>query len=191
MSFTVIGCSTFKSSIMENQEKQGIYQGDERLAFQLAYKTMEKIFPGNPINDIDGPIRGFSGLETFGPDWYSTALRIIPAIAKDENNKEIFGYYYEVSGEGTIPIGPNKDAEVYSLYKEYLKKELKYTNASGILRSEYKLDRDRWRLSESIIPKNNEQKSKEERLNELKILFEKGLINEDEYALGKNKIIME
>jgi len=89
------------------------------VAFRLAYEAIAETLPGRPISEVQGPIRGYSGLFTFALDDYTQLILVVPAAGKTESGEGVRGYYFEVSGSGTsILQGRLKNIALFDAIRE-------------------------------------------------------------------------
>ena len=188
------GCSTHMSSLRADDGRSVIYVGEESAIFNAAYFAMYEVFPNSPIQDVDGPIRGFSVLRRFLSDWYRTQVRIVPASGLDKRGTRQFGYYFEVSGQGTYSTGPYRDRQVVAVLGDLISETMTPVEVTMVERGEYEYDRDRWRLRESedeAVEASNQLESLASRLRQLEDLLENELITDEEYAARREKILEE
>ena len=80
----------------------------EQQAFTIALEAYAVLTPKQSVDDIvDGNRRGYNADERFALDYWSNHVFVIPAIGTDATGKDVHGYWYDMSGSGTlIPTGP-------------------------------------------------------------------------------------
>jgi hypothetical protein len=144
------GCASHKSPLQEAEGNQFIFvTDDETEIFKIAHSTIAELAPSFPITDFDGPIRGYSVTRISLIDRYTSVVRIFPATGKTLSGQTVFGYYPEVSGNGTLFDGPSFNEKLYAKILAALEQTATRTNVASLNRSKYKFDSDRWRLTDS------------------------------------------
>jgi hypothetical protein len=185
-------CSTHRSSLRAEDGGELLWAVDERQAFNAANSALAEVFPSEPVFDLDGPVMGFSVRRRFGSDWYNTMVRVFAATGRDSSAREIYGYYYEVSGEGTYFSGPSGDSEVFQGVWRRLSGISKPAKVTGAARAEYRLARDRWRLkpeqagTQAAQPPAMDAKA---RLEYLEDLQRRKLITDEEYRVKRQQVV--
>lgn len=191
----LVSCQTHMSSLDTTDGTTSIYVGDEAEIFSATYFSLNSVFPNEPIADIDGPIRGFMVSRRVLVDYYDTMVRVFPVRGTDDKGDEHHGYYFEVSGKGTLANGPAKDRQVIEKLRQQLGELAPPVEISNIIRAEYRLERERWRLSETDSGSETQSTSSDlslaERLRRLDALREDGLISESEYTQRRSEILDE
>lgn len=187
---SLAGCTTHMSSVRDAPDGPVVFVLEESQVFNLVYDAMVAAFPSAPVFDLDDPIRGFHVTRRFGPDYYTTIARIFPAIGVDLTGTPTDGYYFEVSGEGTYFDGPSKDKRLYGDILSRLRSAAIVVRVTGLHRSEYLLDRDRWRLQSGANAQDSESAQDiAERLSRLEQLHEAGAITDEEYKKKRADIV--
>jgi hypothetical protein len=193
--FILVGCcaacSTHNSSLKRDGSAAKLYVvDDEARVFAAGFGAMTEVFQHDPVIDIDGPIRGFRVHRTFLGDDYRTILRIFRASGHTGSGDLVKGYYFEVTGEGSLFDGPSGDHRVFGETDRRLVAIGHVVEVTGVERTDYVLDRDRWRLRGGAGDVATPKGSMQSRLEELEELKRKGLVTTDEYA-SKRKAILE
>lgn len=200
VSFLLFGCATHKSTL-QDREQYIFVTNDEEAIFNAAYDAMLDGRRETPIGDITGPIRGYSLTRKWALDYWTSMIRVFPAVGKNNEGVEVRGYYPEVSGEGTLILrGPPMDSTIYESALERFEKVAVKTKVQGIKRGEYLLERDGWRLNskgslreggtlkiEGLKSNNNT----EDRLQKIYKLKQQGVITEEEYQKLRTSILSE
>jgi hypothetical protein len=192
------GCSTHISALQAAPNEQILYKLDEKKAFELAHEAFTEAAPSYPIEDLNGPVRGFVVYRRFSIDHYTTMARIFRGKGEDSRGISHFGYYLEVSGNGTYLDGPSFDQDVYDGIISKWKGSGEEVKVRQIARAEYIYDRDRWRLSDrpserepagKAVIGQSQENSIRNKLRTLKKLRDEGLINNEEYNIKRAEIL--
>ena len=189
-SIAILGCATHQSSLKTEAGSEEIYVIDEAELFNDIYGVVSEVFPKNPVFDIDGPIRGFYVLRRFGPDHYTSMVRIFPASGYSETGI-VEGYYIEVTGEGAYFDGPKKDRQTYDQIMNQLGQNAARVIVRNAQRGEYKLERDRWKLKEESGSTRTHTEDVKERLMKLEDVYNSGLITKEEYDSKREEILSD
>lgn len=183
-------CSThFDTSKREGTEGYTIYRLSQEEAFAIAYKAIVTILPGRKISKIDGPVKGFSTWSRFVLDTYTQQVIVIPMKGTTKDGKTVEGFSFEVSGSGTSGSGRATNVSLYKTIQE----NLNQMNVGAIVS---RLERGAYTnpvFGKTHNPSETLPSSSatvEERLKELKRLFEQGLISQKEYQ-DKRTVVIE
>ena len=82
---------------------QVIYQISEEKAFTSALKAYAILLPKQSVDDVvEGSRRGYSADERWGLDYWTHRVIVVPAVGTDASGNEVHGYWYDISGSGTL-----------------------------------------------------------------------------------------
>jgi hypothetical protein len=200
ISLFMFGCATHKSTVQDDV-KYIFVTDDEEAIFNAAYDAMLDGRKETPIADVTGPIRGYSLTRKWALDYWTSMIRVFPAVGKTKDGKQVRGYYPEVSGEGSLILrGPSMDSTIYEAALDRFAQIGQKTQVYSIQRANYLLERDGWRLNSKAslreggtlkIEGIEAQANTEDRLQKIYKLKQQGVINEDEYQKLKTKILSE
>lgn len=145
----VAACATHRGPTASGASNQHLFAtSDEKAVFQAAYDALIEGFPSAPVQDIDGPVRGFTLTRKWALDYWTTTIRVFPATGTTPDGRAVTGYYVEVSGDGTLILrGPSMDKRVYEAAHRQLAQLGRQEAVSHLARGAYQLERDRWRLN--------------------------------------------
>ncbi|WP_298722420.1 hypothetical protein [uncultured Oceanisphaera sp.] len=198
--FLLFGCATHKSTL-QNSEQYIFVTNDEEAIFNAAYDAMLDGRRETPIGDITGPIRGYSLTRKWALDYWTSMIRVFPAVGKNDDGVEVRGYYPEVSGEGTLIFrGPSMDSAIYESALERFEKVAEKTKVRGVKRAKYLLERDGWRLNSKgslreggtlKIEGIESSSNTEDRLQKIHKLKQQSVITEEEYQKLRASILSE
>jgi hypothetical protein len=197
------GCNAHRSPLQSPEGEQALYLiNSEQDAFGAAYDALSEAAAGTPVFDLDGPIRGYRLKRVFFIDQYTTIVRVFAGTGTSSDGTTARGYYAEVSGSGTLFDGPSFDKGVYNSILDKFKKVGREVLVSRLKRGKYKLNRDRWRLTDTpslrdggtILLKNSppspsRKSSVTKRLDELERLKAEGQITDKEYQSIRSKVL--
>lgn len=202
LTLTLAACATHRSPTAKSSEPAFLFvTDDERAVFQAAYDAMLDGRRESPIEDIDGPIRGFTLTQRFALDYWTSSIRVFPATGVTSDGRTVSGYYPEVSGDGSLIIrGPAMDKRIYESALQRMSSVGSRVEVVSLARGEYRFDRDQWRLNASPSPRDGgtislqgaasmQSRTVTERLRELDALLEGGAISKGEYEDARKKII--
>ena len=179
------GCSTHQTTLKQHGGYK-IYVIDEKDIFAITYQEMSETVDNEMVNEVDGPERGFSTRLTFGIDSYNVYVKIVPVEGVSMDGSLVKGYFVELSGKGTYPT--SRPRKIINNIQNRLDQTGKGVAVTSYKKSAYSLERDRWRLNSA--PSSRESgDSVVEKLLQLKILHEEGVISEEEYRLKKSELI--
>lgn len=197
ISFVAIlaGCATNFSTLQpDNSAKQIIYAIPEEQAFQIAFSSLAQVLPGNEITDIDGPVKGYSATFRFLLDTYSQQVLVIPASAKDGDNRDIRGYYFEISGSGSsIVQGRSKNIRLFETISSSAQSTGKAVVVSGVNREPYA--GALWKQGEASKQSPAHALNPEggtdalTLIERLKQLRDRGIITDEEFDLKKKELL--
>lgn len=183
-------CSThFDTSQQEGVDGRTIYQLPQEQAFAIAYNAIATVLPGRKISEIDGPVKGYSTWFRFVLDTYTQQVLIVPAKGISKSGAPVEGFYFEVSGSGSsIVQGRAKNVSLY----ETIQAELDKLNVAVVVPQ---IERESYKepvFATKGGPTGSPQPgggTVADRLDELKDLWDRGLISEKEYSDQRAKII--
>jgi hypothetical protein len=198
----LVGCATHQSPYTEG-EKDVFVTTNEGEIFQAAYDAVLEGRKESPIVELDGPIRGYALTQKWGLDSWNSMIRVFPAKGTTAEGKIVFGYYPEVSGEGTLILrGPAMDKRIYGAALERFGQVGQRVRVTRIERANYRLERDRWRLQSTALlrdggsitvevpsQKGGMHGDVEERLKRAQSMRDRSLISEDEYVKVRAEIL--
>ena len=193
------GCASSSTTLARPDLGPGqfIYRISEENAFTLALDAYARLLPKQSVDDVvEGPRRGYSADQRFALDWYTHRTLVIPAIGTDANGREVHGYWFDISGSGTMPIsGSAKHKELRQFLEDALAGTGTATVVTNLRDGSYETDgraylglkRDArdikaagWRPTGS---------GNAERLGELKTMRDRGLITNEEYEAKRREIL--
>jgi len=187
--FGLSACSThFDTSKKDGVDGLIIYKLSQEQAFNIAYNAISTVLPGRKISKIDGPVKGYSTWSRFVLDTYTQQVTVIPANGRTENGVAVEGFYFEISGAGTSGSGRMTNVTLYETIQENLNQLSVAATVTRIERGTYSEPVFK-NSSNSIEPLGSRPATVEERLGELKTLFDRGLITEQEYNVKREAII--
>jgi hypothetical protein len=84
-----------------------IYRISEEKAFRTVLDAYAVLLPMQSADDIvDGVRRGYNADERWGLDYWSHRVLVVPAVGIDASGAEVHGYWFDISGSGTLmPVG--------------------------------------------------------------------------------------
>lgn len=187
------GCTTNYSTLTSaNSASKTIYEISEAQAFQLASNAITDTFPGNAINELTGDQRGYSTNFLAPPmyvDSYTQVVKVYPVSGLKEDQVALRGYYFEVSGKGSSFVqGQAKNKQLFDTVRAYADRTGKGVLVTNIARRPYEIQPIK---KNGISEISNQEliKSDSARLEQLKNLFDKGLISESEYQAKRKQIL--
>jgi hypothetical protein len=198
LALTATGCATSHSTLVRPDQggAQVIYRISEQQAFTIALEAYAVLTPKQSVDDIvDGNRRGYNADERFALDYWSNRVFVIPAIGTDATGKDVHGYWYDMSGSGTlIPTGPART--------KFLRMILSRLDATGtatvvtnVRDGKYETDgraylglkRDARDIKlQALQPPGS---GTADRLDELKTMRDRGVITEEEYETKRSQIL--
>lgn len=183
----LVGCSTHQTTLKQDGGYK-IYAIEEQKIFQLTYQEMIAIVDDEIVNEIDGPERGFSTRLTWGLDWYNVIIKIVPVEGVDKQGNNVKGYFVELGGKGSYPTSRPK--EVITNIQRKLNESGTGVMVTSYRKSNYVLDRDRWRLNEKPSAREKGE-SPIDKLLKLKVLKDEGAITDEEYERKKSELLKQ
>ena len=180
------GCSTHYTSLKQNDGYK-IYTIEERKIFQLTYQEMTSKVD-EMVKEIDGPERGFFTRMTFGLDRYDIFVKIVPVEGVSLSGENVKGYFVELKGKGTILSSQSKANEIRDNIHRKLEESGTGVMVSSFRKSNYVLERDRWRLNEKPSARESGDPVMD-KLLKLKVLRDEGVLTEEEYQSKKAELL--
>lgn len=199
MALVATGCATSHTTLVRPDQggAQVIYRVSEEKAFTTALEAYAVLTPKQSVDDIvDGNRRGYNADERWGLDYWSNRVLVIPAIGTDASGNDVHGYWYDISGSGTlIPTGPGR-TKFLRLILSFLDATGTATVVTNVRDGKYETDgraylglkRDA-RDIKAGSRSSGDNKGETDRLSELKSMRDKGLITEDEYQVKRRQIL--
>lgn len=186
LSLFISACTTQISSLKQGDNTE-IYKISEKEIFQIIYNVMSNTDEKLIVKEIQGVERGYEVVNTFGLDWRSTTVRVIPIEGVDLYGEKVKGYYYTVLERANTPL-------LNTGIIEDLKERLDQTNTKIVLtkfwKTDYEYERDDMRLNKT--PSLREKKPDiSSRLLKLKKLLEQEVITIEEYQEKRKNILNE
>lgn len=191
------GCATSHTTLVRPDQggAQVIYRISEEKAFTTALEAYAVLTPKQSVDDIvDGHRRGYNADERWGLDYWSNRVFVIPAIGTDASGNDVHGYWYDISGSGTlIPIGQHRTRFV-RLMLSWLDATGTATVVTNVRDGSYETD-GRAYLGLKRDARDIKAGSRStgagsaERLSELKTMRDKGLITGEEYEAKRRQIL--
>jgi len=178
-------CSTHKNTLKQDGGYK-IYEIEEQKIFQITYQEITSIVDDEIVNEIDGPERGFATRMTFGLDWHDVIVKIIPVEGVSLSGERVKGYFVELGGKGTYPTSRPK--KIIDNIQKKLEEFGRGVMVSSYGKSNYILERDRWRLNEHPSAREAADPVMN-KLLKLKALREEGILTEDEYQSKKEELL--
>lgn len=129
----ICGCSSHYTTL--NPDKSGhstIYNIQPDKALEIAQWSLLHTIPGHAVSEINGPMKGYSSYTRFAFDTYAQQVLAIGAKGTDENGKEVCGFYFEVSGQGSSGSGRSYNASIFKNLKKRLKDTGAETNVTNM-----------------------------------------------------------
>lgn len=196
---TSFGCSTHSTTLVRSEqgEERVIYRISEEKAFTIALDAYAILLPKQSVDDIvDGQQRrGYSADQRFALDWYTHRVLVIPAVGTDGGGHEVHGYWFDISGSGSMPISGNtKHQEFLRVIQESLDATGTRTVVTNVRDGSYETDgraylglkRDARDIKSGVRSPGT---GNADRLSELKTMRERGLITEEEYQAKRRQIL--
>jgi hypothetical protein len=194
----ITGCSAHSTTLLRDGPSAGqvIYRISEETAFTAALEAYAVLFPKKSVDDIvDGHRRGYNADErNWAGDWWHHRLLVIPAIGTDASGNEVYGYWYDYSGGGTFAPTTQQTTGLLQFIRAWLDASGTATVVTNLRDGQYETDgraylglkRDARDIRPGLrLPAG----SNADRLNELKVLRDKGLVTEEEYQAKRRQIL--
>lgn len=176
--------------------KQVIYRISEEKAFTIALDAYAQLLPKQSVDDVvEAGRRGYSADQRFALDWYTHRVLVIPAVGTDASGREVRGYWFEISGSGSMPIsGGAKHKEFLRVIEDALAATGTATAVTNLRDGKYETDgraylglkRDARDIKAGLRTSGADAA---DRLRELRTLHDRGLITEEEYAAKRRQIL--
>jgi hypothetical protein len=192
------GCASSSTTLSRRDLGPGqfIYRISEEKAFTIALDAYARLLPKQSVDDVvEGRRRGYSADQRFALDWYTHRILVVPAIGTDTNGREVQGYWFDISGSGSMPIsGSAKHKE----FRQFLEDTLAATGTATVVTNlrdgSYETDghaylglkRDARDVKAGWRPASS---GSAERLAELKTMRDRGLITDEEYEAKRRAIL--
>lgn len=193
---SMAGCSTHNTTLAGHGSGGGqvIYRISENQAFTITLDAFAEVLPKQSLFDITGVRRGYQSTWRWGLDTYSQKVLIIPAVGTDATGREVHGYWFDVSGEGTSGSGMAKNRALYRRIQESLDATGTATVVIKVRDGRYETDghayRAKGRDAREVVPASPPSgRSVADQLRELKALHEQGLITDEEYEKNRKQIL--
>jgi hypothetical protein len=192
------GCATSSTTLVRPDLGAGqvIYRISEEKAFTIALDAYALLLPKQSVDDVvDGRRRGYSADQRFALDWYTHRVLVIPAVGTDPGGREVHGYWFDISGSGSMPIsGSAKHKEFLRVIEDALAETGAATVVSNLRDGNYETDGHAYlglkRDARDIkAGRQSTGAGNAARLGELKRMRDQGLITEDEYVAKRRQIL--
>ena len=192
------GCASSSTTLARPDlgSKQVIYRISEMQAFTIALHAYARLLPKQSVDDVvEAGRRGYSADQRFALDWYTHKVLVVPALGTDANGREVTGYWFDISGSGSMPIsGGAKHREFLKVIGDALAATGTATAVTNLRDGEYETDgraylglkRDGRDIKIGSHPSGT---GTVERLGELKAMYDKGLITDEEYQAKRRQIL--
>jgi hypothetical protein len=198
MALVTTGCATSSTTLVRPDQggAQVIYRISEEKAFTTALEAYAVLLPKQSVDDIvDGLRRGYNADQRFALDWYSHRVLVIPGAGTDARGNEVHGYWFDISGSGTMPIsGKMKSSEFLRMILASLDATGTATVVTNVRDGSYETD-GRAYLGLKRDARDIKMGSRSpgaggaDRLSELKTMRDKGLITGEEYEAKRRQIL--
>lgn len=197
MALVAAGCTASTTLVRRDQgEGQVIYRISEEKAFTVALDAYADLLPKQRVDDIvDGLRRGYNAKQRFALIWYSHRVLVIPAVGTDASGSEVHGYWFDISGSGSMPIpGSIKSNELLTRILEALDATGTATVVTNLREDRYETDGRAYRAEgrdgrDVRTRPRSSGTSDADRLSELKSMRDKGLITREEYEAKRRQIL--
>ncbi len=192
------GCASSSTTLLRPDLGPGqvIYRISEEKAFTIALDAYALLLPKQSVDDVvDGRRRGYSADQRFALDWYTHRVLVIPAVGTDSRGREVHGYWFDISGSGSMPISGNaKHKEFHRFIEDALAATGTATSVSNLRDGSYETDGRAYlglkRDARDIkAGRQATGAGSAARLGELKIMRDQGLITEEEYESRRRQIL--
>lgn len=189
-------CGAHVSPLQENAGEKLIYAtSDEKRVFAEVYAAVTTRVPDSPVNDLAGPIRGYSVRDTFLTDFTDYLVRVYPAIGVTTAQDPVNGYYAEVTTNGTLMSSAANARKLYEDIGRRLSSFARPVYVVDIRPGDYIAERDSDRLNtapslrEGGTIRVGGQISMADEIRRLDGLRQQGLITQTEFEQGKRRIL--
>jgi hypothetical protein len=192
------GCASSSTTLARPDLGPGqfIYRISEEKAFTVALEAYARLLPKQSVDDVvEGRRRGYSADQRFALDWYTHRVLVVPASGTDANGREVHGYWFDLSGSGSMPISGSAKHKVL---RQFLEDALAATGTATVVtnlregnyetdgRAYLGLKRDARDIKVGGQPSGV---GSAERLSELKTMRDRGLISGEEYEVKRRQIL--
>lgn len=192
-----IGCSANMNTLTRADlgGAQVIYRISEEQAFTTALEAYAVLLPKQSVDDVvEGSRRGYSADERWGLDYWTHRVLVVPAVGTDAGGHEVHGYWYDISGSGTLIPGEEGKSRFLRLIRTRLDATGTAIVVTSVRDGRYETDgraylglkRDARDIKLGTRPAGA---GAIDRLSELKAMHEKGLISEEEYQAKRLQIL--
>ena len=198
MALVAAGCTASTTLVRRDQgEGQVIYRISEEEAFTIVLDAYAVLLPKQSVDDIvDGLRRGYNADQRFARlNWYSHRVLVIPAVGTDASGSEVHGYWFDISGRGSMPIiGSIKSTELLTRILEALDATGTATVVTNLRQGRYETDGRAYRAEgrdgrDVRTSPRSSGTGDADRLSELKSMRDKGLITGKEYEAKRRQIL--
>jgi len=184
MATLLVAC--INRTTLEEGNNYKLYQISEQRIFSLVYRNFSNIVTDTRIEELEGENRGFFAKMQHGVDWFTLEIRIVPADGYTLNGQLVKGYYVELDSGGSYP--DKRALEVFDGVKRQLDE-----SGSGIIvrsyeKSNYSLQPGKWRIADQSLS-NDRSEAAADRLLQLKLLYDEGVLTKDEYDSKKAELL--
>ena len=80
-------------------------------ADRILATAMASVFAGQPISRVEFPNRGYQATLRFAFDTHTIVGYAVPSAGTAPDGARVEGYFFEVSGSGTMPISGNSKVQ--------------------------------------------------------------------------------
>ena len=189
------GCSASMNTLARPDlgGAQVIYQISEEKAFTSALEAYAVLLPKQSVDDVvEGSRRGYSADERWGLDYWTHRVIVVPAVGTDASGHEVHGYWYDISGSGTLI--PSKEGKARFLRFIRTRLDGAGTVITNVRDGKYETDGRAYlglkRDARDIkLGSRTTESGAAERLSELKTMRDRGLISEAEYQAKRLQIL--
>lgn len=192
------GCASSSTTLARPDLGPGqfIYRISEEQAFSMVIDAYAHLLPKQSVDDVVvRGRRGYSADQRFALDWYTHRVLVVPAIGTDTNGREVHGYWFDISGSGSMPIsGSAKHEEIRRFLEDALAATGTATRVTNLRDRNYETDgqaylglkRDARDVKAAWRPV---RAGNVQRLEELRTLHDRGLISDEEYESKRKEIL--
>ncbi|HKQ66061.1 MAG TPA: SHOCT domain-containing protein [Methylomirabilota bacterium] len=197
VALSIIGCSAHSTTLLwdEPNAKQVLYRISEETAFTTALEAYAALYPNKSVDDVvEGRRRGYNADERSwaGDVWHHTIL-VIPAIGTDSSGNEVRGYWYDYEGSGSYAPTTKRTTGLMQFIRTRLSSTavVVTTVRDGTYETDGRTYLGMKRDARDILPalRRTPAASNADRLNELKTMYERGLITDEEYQTKRRQIL--
>ena len=197
LTLAAAGCATSATTLVRPElgGAQVIYRISEEKAFTTALEAYAVLLPKQSVDDIvEGTRRGYSADQRWGIDYWTHRVLVVPALGIDSSGQEVRGYWYDISGSGTlIPVGEAR-TKFLRLILSWLEATGTATTVTNVREGTYETDGRAYlglkRDARDIMrARPATPASPADRLSELQQMRDRGLITEKEYEEKRRQIL--